>query len=250
VEDQKLRLTLAQQQMLQAAKLSALGELVAGVAHELNNPLTVLIGTTDMIEADASPALRRHVNLMREAINSAQYVVRGLLTFGRQMPLQKTPVNLADLTEKVLALTFRELHVAEVKVRKDIAPELPPVWADANQLQQVLVNLINNAKQAMADVQGGRRLRICVQRADPARVRIQVEDTGPGIPADVIAKVFDPFVTTKSDGTGLGLSISYGIIREHGGTLTVDSTPGRGATFTIELPIEAAPDSLPRQPLP
>ena len=216
VADQKLRLTLAQQQMLQAAKLSALGELVAGVAHELNNPLTVLIGTADLIEAEAPPAMQRHVQLMRSAINSAQYVVKGLLTFG-------------------------ELHVAEVKVRKDIAPELPTVWADANQLQQVLVNLINNAKQAMADVPGERRLRLSVQRAEPARVRIQVEDTGPGIAPDVMSKVFDPFVTTKSDGTGLGLSISYGIIREHGGTLTVDSAPGRGATFTVELPIGTAP---------
>ena len=241
VADQKLRLTLAQQQMLQAAKLSALGELVAGVAHELNNPLTVLIGTADLIEAEAPPVMQRHVHLMREAINSAQYVVKGLLTFGRQMPLQKTRVDLAELTERVLALTFGELHVAEVRVRRDIASELPAVWADANQLQQVLVNLINNAKQAMTDVQGERRLLLSVQRAEPGRVRIQVEDTGPGIPPDVMSKVFDPFVTTKSDGTGLGLSISYGIIREHGGTLTVDSTPGQGATFTVELPIGAAP---------
>src|SRR5882724_5635004 len=116
VEDQKLRLTLAQQQMLQAAKLSALGELVAGVAHELNNPLTVLLGTADMIEAQASEPVLEHVRLMREAVNSAQSVVRGLLTFGRQMPLQKTRVDLAELTERVLGLTFGELHVAEVKV--------------------------------------------------------------------------------------------------------------------------------------
>ena len=124
---------------------------------------------------------------------------------------------------------------------------------DANQLQQVLVNLINNAKQAMADLEGERRLRIAVRRATPERVRIEVGDTGPGIPPETISKVFDPFVTTKSDGTGLGLSISYGIIREHGGTLTVDSAPGRGATFTIELPVEAVPrggDGLPRQPRP
>ena len=239
VEDQKLRLTLAQQQMLQAAKLSALGELVAGVAHELNNPLTVLVGTADMIEAEAPPALQRHVRLMREGITAAQFVVRGLLTFGRQMPLAKTQVDMVDLTEKVLALTLGELHVADVKVSKEFAPELPSVWADANQLQQVLVNLVTNAKQAMADIEGERRLQICLQPADPGRVRIQVQDTGPGIPADVISKIFDPFVTTKSDGTGLGLSISYGIVREHGGTLTVESTPGRGATFTIELPIEA-----------
>jgi signal transduction histidine kinase len=248
VEDQKLRLTLAQQQMLQAAKLSALGELVAGVAHELNNPLTVLTGTADMIELEAPEALQRHVRLMKEAINSAQYVVRGLLTFGRQMPLQKTRVDLAELTESVLDLTFGELHVAEVKVRKDIAPELPAVWGDGHQLQQVLVNLITNAKQAMADVEGERRLRLSVQRAGDARVRIEVEDTGPGIPADVIAKVFDPFVTTKADGTGLGLSISYGIIREHGGTLTVESPPGCGAIFTLELPTTEAdptPASVP-----
>jgi signal transduction histidine kinase len=197
-----------------------------------------------MIELEAPEALQRHVRLMKEAINSAQYVVRGLLTFGRQMPLQKTRVDLAELTESVLDLTFGELHVAEVKVRKDIAPELPAVWGDGHQLQQVLVNLITNAKQAMADVEGERRLRLSVQRAGDARVRIEVEDTGPGIPADVIAKVFDPFVTTKADGTGLGLSISYGIIREHGGTLTVESPPGCGALFTIELPTTEAEPAL------
>jgi signal transduction histidine kinase len=241
VEDQKLRLTLAQQQMLQAAKLSALGELVAGVAHELNNPLTVLIGTAELIDSSAPPEIREHIALMREAIASAQYVVRGLLTFGRQMPLEKKPVDIAELTEKVLALTFGELHVAEVKVRKDIASGLPTVWADGNQLQQVLVNLINNAKQAMAEQAGERHLTLSVHAVSPARVRIQVADTGPGIPPETLGKVFDPFVTTKSDGTGLGLSISYGIIREHGGTLTAESPPGHGATFTIELPVGAAP---------
>jgi signal transduction histidine kinase len=245
VADQKLRLTLAQQQMVQAAKLSALGELVAGVAHELNNPLTVLLGTADMIEAEASQSIQRHVRLMREALDSAQHVVRGLLTFGRQMPLQKTRVDLNDLTERVLALTFGELHVAEVSTHKELAAGLPLVWADANQLQQVLVNLITNAKQAMAGTPGERRLTISASRAGADRVRIRVADTGPGIPADTLGTVFDPFVTTKSDGTGLGLSISYGIVREHGGTLSADSPPGRGATFTIELPIEGSPVPTP-----
>jgi signal transduction histidine kinase len=245
VADQKLRLTLAQQQMVQAAKLSALGELVAGVAHELNNPLTVLLGTADMIEAEASQSIQRHVRLMREALDSAQHVVRGLLTFGRQMPLQKTRVDLNDLTERVLALTFGELHVAEVSIHKELAVGLPLVWADANQLQQVLVNLITNAKQAMAGTPGERQLTISASRAGADRVRIRVADTGPGIPADTLGTVFDPFVTTKSDGTGLGLSISYGIVREHGGTLSADSPPGRGATFTIELPIEGSPVPTP-----
>jgi signal transduction histidine kinase/HAMP domain-containing protein len=244
VEDQKLRLTLAQQQMLQAAKLSALGELVAGVAHELNNPLTVILGTADMIAASAPAAVREHVQLMRQAIDAAQHVVRGLLTFGRQMPLEKAPVDVAALVDQVLALTLGELNVAEVKVHKDVEPALPAVWADANQLQQVLVNLINNAKQAMAELEGRRQLTLSVHRVGE-RVRIQVEDTGPGIPADTLPKVFDPFMTTKSDGTGLGLSISYGIIREHGGTLTAENAPEGGALFTIELPIDGQPPPAP-----
>ena len=154
VEDQKLRLTLAQQQMLEAAKLSALGELVAGVAHELNSPLTVLVGTTDMLEESAPPELQPHVSLMKEALVSARSVVRGLLTFGRRTPLEKTHVSPTELVDKVLALTAGELRVAAIKVEKEFDPELPTVWADANQLQQVLVNLITNAKHAMEDVRG------------------------------------------------------------------------------------------------
>jgi two-component system NtrC family sensor kinase len=240
VEDQKLRLTLAQQQMLQAAKLSALGELVAGVAHELSNPLTVLVGTADMIEAAASGASREHVRLMREAVATAQSIVRGLLTFARKMPLEKSRVDMTELIERVLALTGGDLHVAAVRVHRDLGPGLPPVWADVNQLQQVLVNLVTNARQALAEVDD-RQLYISAHHAEPDRLRIQVEDTGPGIPADILPKVFDPFVTTKQEGTGLGLSISYGIVREHGGTLTVESTVGKGTIFTIELPVETGP---------
>ena len=248
VEDQKLRLTLAQQQMLETAKLSALGELVAGVAHELNSPLTVLIGTTDLLEQDAPAELQPQVELMKDALQSARSVVRGLLTFGRRTPLEKTRVNPIELVDKVLALTAGELRVAEIKVDKDFDSGLPAVWADGNQLQQVLVNLINNAKHAMEDVVGERRLGISLRRGGPDHIRVRVEDSGPGIPADLLTKVFDPFVTTKSEGTGLGLSISYGIISEHGGRIRVESPEGRGAAFTIELPIETSqpePVSIP-----
>jgi signal transduction histidine kinase len=238
VEDQKLRLTLAQQQMLEAAKLSALGELVAGVAHELNSPLTVLVGTADLLEAMASPELQQHVELMREALESARSVVRGLLTFGRRTPLEKTHVSPVDLLDKALALTAGELRVADVKVDKDVDPDVPHVWADGHQLQQVLVNLITNAKHAMESVVGERRLSISLRRSGPDTIRFRVEDSGPGIPAELISKVFDPFVTTKTEGTGLGLSISYGIVSEHGGRIRVESPEGRGAAFTVELPIE------------
>ena len=247
VEDQKLRLTLAQQQMIQAAKLSALGELVAGVAHELNNPLTVLVGASDILEQQAPDDLKEYAQMIREATDAARHIVRGLLTFGRQMPLERRHVMLDELIEKVLALTAADLRIESVKIDRDMEPGLPPVWADGNQLQQVLVNLVTNAKQAMAELpEGNRRLRVTTRSYGTDRVLITVEDTGPGIPADVLPKIFDPFVTTKgSAGTGLGLSISYGIIREHGGHITADSRPGEGATFTIDLPVGSggsAPD--------
>jgi signal transduction histidine kinase len=239
VEDQKLRLTLAQQQMIQAAKLSALGELVAGVAHELNNPLTVLVGASDILEQQAPDHLKEYAQMIRESTDAARHIVRGLLTFGRQMPLERRHVMLDELIEKVLALTAADLRIESVKVDRDSEPGLPPVWADGHQLQQVLVNLVTNAKQAMADQpEAERRLKITSRALGPDRVRISVEDTGPGIPPEVLPTIFDPFVTTKgSAGTGLGLSISYGIIREHGGHITAESRPGRGAIFTIELPV-------------
>jgi len=247
VEDQKLRLTLAQQQMVQAAKLSALGELVAGVAHELNNPLTVLVGASDILEQQAPNDLKEYAQMIREATDAARSIVRGLLTFGRQMPLERRHVMLDELIEKVLALTAADLRIESVKIDRDMEPGLPPVWADGNQLQQVLVNLVTNAKQAMAEQPDGqRRIKISTRALGTDRVQITLEDTGPGIPHDVLPKIFDPFVTTKgSAGTGLGLSISYGIIREHGGHITADSRPGHGATFTIDLPVGSSSASAP-----
>jgi signal transduction histidine kinase/HAMP domain-containing protein len=247
VEDQKLRLSLAQQQMIQAAKLSALGELVAGVAHELNNPLTVLVGASDILEQQAPDDLKEYAQMIREATDAARHIVRGLLTFGRQMPLERRHVMLDELIDKVLALTAADLRIESVKIDRDMEADLPPVWADGNQLQQVLVNLVTNAKQAMAEQpEAQRRLKVITRSLGPDRVRISLEDTGPGIPADVLPKIFDPFVTTKgSAGTGLGLSISYGIIREHGGHITADSRPGHGATFTIDLPVGSAGGSAP-----
>jgi len=241
VEDQKLRLTLAQQQMVQAAKLSALGQLVAGVAHELNNPLTVLLGYTDLLSQGATESDRGKLEAMQDAADSARRIVQGLLMFARRLPLARQQIDVGDLVEKVLNVTAADLRLAQVRVEHDIEPDIPRVWADLHQLQQVLVNLITNAKQAMAEVEHPRRLRVAVKRAGSDRIRIAVEDTGCGIPSDLLPTIFDPFVTTKgAGGTGLGLSISYGIIREHEGEIRVDSVVGAGTTFTIELPIGAA----------
>ncbi|MGH7389268.1 MAG: ATP-binding protein [Candidatus Rokuibacteriota bacterium] len=241
VEDQKLRLTLAQQQMIQAAKLSALGELVAGVSHELNNPLAVLQGNLEIIADEAPPALRPHLLTMQKSIDRAGRIVQGLLTFGRKRPLQRQRVSLPRLLEQVLEVSAADLRLAGVVVQTEVAPDLPDIWADEHQLQQVFLNLITNAKQAMADVAGVRAVRVSMRPIAADRVSLVVEDTGPGISPDLIPSIFDPFVTTKGvRGTGLGLSISYGIVREHGGHIGVESRPGAGARFTIDLPVGAA----------
>ena len=242
VEDQQLRLTLAQQQMVQAAKLSALGELVAGVAHELNNPLQALVGVSELLQRQAPESVGPYVKTIREATDLARHVVRGLLTFGRRVPIERARVDLRELFDGVLALSAADLRLAGVTVVQDLAADLPEVWADRSQLQQVLLNLITNAKQAMADVSGERRLRIATHAGSPERVEIRVEDTGAGIPPDVLPKIFDPFVSTKgASGTGLGLSIAYGIVREHEGLITVESQPARGTVFTIDLPVGTPP---------
>jgi two-component system NtrC family sensor kinase len=226
--------------MVQTAKLSALGQLVAGVAHELNNPLTVLLSGIELLADDAPEPWRPRLTMLEDAVERAQHIVEGLLTFGRRVRLERQPVDLAELVDKVLAVTAADLRLAGVRIEQETEPGVPRIWADAHQLQQVLVNIVTNAKQAMAEVEGERRLRIVLRRAGPDHARIRVEDTGPGIPAELLPIIFDPFVTTKgASGTGLGLSISYGIIREHGGEITVESAPGAGTAFTIELPIGA-----------
>ena len=238
VEDQQLRLTVAQQQMIQAAKLSALGELVAGVAHELNNPLTVILGTVEVLAEDVPEALRPRLQFMQSSVDRARRTVQSLLTFARRAPIERKRVDLADLLEKVLAITGPDLRLFHVTVQKDVEPGLAPVWADATQLQQVLLNLVTNAKQALAAVDGERRLSITMRGAGADQVRIVIEDTGPGIPPDLLPRIFDPFVSTKgAHGTGLGLSISYGIVREHGGQIIVESGPAQGARFVIDLPV-------------
>ncbi len=240
VDDQKLRLTVAQQQMVQAAKLSALGQLVAGVAHELNNPLTVLLGYSELLRASADARQRPMLQRMHEAGESARRIVQGLLTFARRVPLERQLVDLGDLTRKVLDMAASDLRLAQVHVEHEVDRDVPRAWIDPYQLQQVLVNIVTNAKHAMAESRDERRLRIAVTGGGADRVRVVVSDTGPGIPAEILPTIFDPFVTTKGPaGTGLGLSISYGIVREHGGQITVESAVGVGTSFTIELPVGA-----------
>ena len=246
VEDQQLRLTLAQQQMIQAAKLSALGELVAGVSHELNNPLAVLQGSVELLTDEAPEAMKPHLVVMQRSIDRAGRIVQGLLTFGRKRPLQRQRVSLRRLLDQVLDVSAADLRLARVTVETEVAPDVADIWADDHQLQQVLLNLVTNAKQALADIVGERRLRVSIRALDCERVTIVVEDNGSGIAPELVPTIFDPFVSTKGvRGTGLGLSISYGIVREHGGHIAVQSRLGSGARFTIDLPVGALEPELP-----
>jgi|DewCreStandDraft_2_1066082.scaffolds.fasta_scaffold00139_43 two-component system NtrC family sensor kinase len=242
------------EQILQSEKMAALGQLISGVAHELNNPLAIIIGYSELmrVEPDLPPALASGLNAIYEAALRARRIVQNLLTFARPKQHARSLVKINDLIEGTLALRAYHLRVNNIEVIKEFDPNLPPIPADGSQLQQVLLNLIINAEQAMLEAHGRGRLTIRTQCLSPSEsrahsrqgseswIRIAIADDGPGIPEAIIHRIFEPFFTTKpvGQGTGLGLSISHSIVQEHGGRLYVRSRPGQGATFIVELPID------------
>src|SRR3989441_6650829 len=220
--------------------MSALGQLVSGVAHELNNPLSVIVGYGQLLLAREVPtAVLRPIELMVSQADRMAKIVRNLLLFARQRPSERTTVNLNDVMEQTLALRINQLTVSGIAVEKKFIRGLPPVLADPHQLEQVFLNLLLNAEQAMVEGKTGGRIILNTNVSRDARtVSAEVIDDGPGIPQDALPHVFEPFFTTKTvgSGTGLGLSVSYGIVEEHGGHLTVESRPGR-TVFRLELPV-------------
>jgi signal transduction histidine kinase/DNA-binding response OmpR family regulator len=240
------RLKSTQAQLLQAEKLSAIGQLVAGVAHELNNPLTSVIGYAQLLEdeldtpGDARPAAELVVDLRRIAQESerAARIVRNLLAFARRQTAERSPQDVADLFNRVIALRAYELRLNGVEVVTDFQPGLPPVVADGSQLQQALLNLVLNAEQAMRG-RSIKRLHVGARFDETAAaVELFISDTGHGIDRVNLSRIFDPFFTTRDvgEGTGLGLSICYGIVRDHGGQIGVESTVDGGTTFSLLLP--------------
>ncbi len=229
---------LMRERVFQSEKMASVGQLVSGVAHELNNPLTGILGFAQLLLArDLDPESRRYVETIAGEAERASKIVQNLLSFARRRRPEKALVNLNALVERVLELREYELRVHDIEVQRDYAPELPPCFADAHQIQQVLLNVLINAEQAVKGVRGPRR--IAVRTASAAGwVRVTVQDSGPGIAPEHLRRVFDPFFTTKpvGEGTGLGLTISYGIVEEHHGRISVDSRLGEGATVTIDLP--------------
>ena len=229
----------------QSEKLSALGSLLAGVAHELNNPLSVVVGRSVMLEerfgdSDAGSSVRR----LRAAAERCARIVKAFLALARQQDPVRVRVEIGEVIQSALDLVGSALRTDGVDVSVDIAPSLPEIDADPDQLSQVFVNLFVNAQHAMTDHDGPKRLEIDAW-LDPAedRLRIRVRDTGPGVDPTLLSRIFEPFFTTKDvgEGTGLGLSVSHGIIESHGGEITAEVADGGGLAFTIALPVDGIP---------
>jgi len=232
------QLETAQTQLLQSEKLSALGEFVAGVAHELNNPLTSVVGFSEILRGENLNAKSQHyAEMIFKAAQRCQRIVGLLLSFARPQKPERKPVSVNNLVESVLEIVGYPLRTSNIEVATRLDPELPLVMADGNQIQQVLLNVLNNARQAIEANQPDGRI-IITTTTYRTNVRVIVQDNGPGIPQEILPRIFNPFFTTKGvgKGTGLGLSLCYGIIKEHGGTITPASRTGKGATFTIDLP--------------
>jgi two-component system NtrC family sensor kinase len=240
IERQKEQLEEANLQLLQAAKLASVGELASGMAHEINNPVGIIMGRTDYIlatQGNLSEEAKEDLKVVRGQAERVASTVRNLLTFARPSPLSMQRLDLAELVDEAVKLEAPRCRTAAVEIERSSSVGIPTIQADPDRLQQVLVNLMNNAIDAMP--QGG-RLGISITNGGGGQVVVNISDTGTGITDENQARIFDPFFTTKpaGKGTGLGLAVSYGIIRDHGGEIRVSSIPGRGSTFSIVLPVE------------
>jgi two-component system NtrC family sensor kinase len=251
-----------EQQVIQSEKLAAMGQMIAGVAHELNNPLTAILGITDLLhERTGDEAIRRQLELVQRQARRAAEIVQNLLTFARPPAPRRGRLNLGDIVQHAVQLHEYSLRTSHIEVDFDpgthIPAELPPVVGDSNQLIQVFLNLIVNAEQAIRESGQGGRLTVRVgfdstqtdSQVEPS-VWVTIRDDGPGIAPDILPKIFDPFFTTKRPGrgTGLGLSICMAIVREHGGTIEARNYESGGAWFRIRLPIRFTSSSRGQAP--
>ncbi len=227
-----------QDQLIQSEKMSAIGQLIAGIAHDLNNPLASVVGFADFLaeSGDVPPALAEPLRVIRQEAERAATIVKNLLSFARRQEGERLPQSVQPMLESVLALLRNELMALKVDVTLTVEPGIPEIEMNPNQIKQVFVNLLNNAAQAIASTGRPGRIGITAKRWLDG-VAVTVADDGPGIPEELLPRVFEPFFTTKSEGegTGLGLSICQGIVKEHGGRITLESGPGAGAIFTVEL---------------
>jgi len=225
-----------EEQMSQTEKLTSLGLLAAGVAHEVNTPLAVISNYIQMLAKqmpEGDPRQSIIEKIVKQTFRASE-IVNNLLNFSRTGAAEAANVDVNRLVEETLSLVAHPLKTARIQVVKELAESIPPVHGSANKLQQVFLNLFLNARDAMP---GGGMLEVRTA-AHNGSVEVEVADTGVGIPREHINRIFDPFFTTKSNGrgTGLGLSVTYGIVKEHAGKIDVRSTPGKGTSFHVEFP--------------
>ncbi len=236
VKQQMVELKRTQAQLMQSTKLAAIGELAANIAHEINNPLTTVLGFASFIaeRLAAEDPMREELALIQEEAARARDIVRDLLQFSRQRDFNPEPADVNTVLEQVVSMLRRQGAFGTVAVEEIYAPDLPPVEIDVSRIKQVFLNIINNAVYAMKDG-GALTLRT---RQEGTTIRVDFADTGPGIAAEHLDRIFDPFFTTKPEvsGTGLGLSVSLGIVESHGGRIDVETAPAKGTTFTVTLP--------------
>ena len=228
-------------QLVQSEKLAAVGQLVSGVAHELNNPLTSIAGLSEFLleQKELGKKDRGHLQVIQEQAERAGRIVRNLLTFARKGAAERVPVDLNDVIRRTLSLTSYDLKLKDIQVERELSGALPDVFGDRHGLQQVVLNLVTNAAHAVAENPRERPREITVSTWFDGQVHLRVADTGPGIPDEIVQSVFTPFFTTKEpgQGTGLGLSITYSIVESHGGQITLEPRgPRGGAAFRVDLP--------------
>ncbi|PKH46112.1 PAS domain-containing sensor histidine kinase, partial [Dehalococcoides mccartyi] len=226
-------------QLMITDRLASLGELSAGLAHELNNPLTSVIGFSELIQEKILPEdLRQDIQIISQEAQRAAEIIRNLLTFARRHEPSKDWVDMNQIIHKVLAICNYGQKVHNIQLITNLDPNLPEIKADYFQMQQVLLNIVINAEYFMTQSHGEGTIVISSRKFNDS-IQISIRDDGPGMSENVLNHIFDPFFTTKEvgKGTGLGLSIGHGIITQHGGKLYAESSEGKGATFFIEIPI-------------
>jgi two-component system, NtrC family, sensor kinase len=232
-----------EQQLLQADKLASLGQLSAGVAHEINNPLGLILGYTQLMLREEPDFSQKYEDLktIEKHTRNCKTIVEALLNFARKTETKKVLVDVNCAVEQVITVIRHQFELSGIAVNTLYDSDLPQALGDSEKLKQVVMNLVMNARQSIS---GTGKLTVST-RYDKInnKIVIAVEDTGSGIPSHVVSRIFDPFFTTKptGQGTGLGLSVSYGIVKEHGGEITVDSEPEKGSLFSVTLPADFRP---------
>jgi len=229
-----------EENLLRSEKLAALDNIIAGVAHELNNPLTAILGYTELLLAgELTPPLRRRLAAISEEAERCRKVVNNLHKFSQQDKKPKTREDLNGLVKETLGMMLYQMGVDGIEVETLYDPALPHASVNVPDLQRAILNIVTNAHQALSALAAGPKRLLVETRHEADRALLTFADNGPGIPEDVRSRIFDPFFTTRNfgDGMGLGLSVAYGIVKEHLGEILVDSTEGEGAKFTIRLPL-------------